>query len=128
MYLLAQLVLLLHLSYTDIRYRRIPNISLLIFLLLSIFLSRSNVLVASTLFFLVLLLRGLSGNQIGMGDAKLIFAFGLGSSSINSALRALWLACFIALFGVLLYRIFNGKWRYSIAFAPYICLGFIISR
>ena len=128
MYSLSLLILSAHLTYMDLRYRRIPNSSLLFFALSGLFLGEFNFLLALISLILFLPIRWVSKNQIGMGDVKLISTLALGCAAIDSVISSIWIASASALVVVVANRLINGFWCQSLPFAPFLCLGFLLSR
>jgi Flp pilus assembly protein protease CpaA len=126
MYLWLLVIFFFYLTYTDVKFRRIPNKSLLIFCALSLGMGKRNILLACFAVFLFLMIRRLFNNQIGMGDVKLISTLSLGVPSVAELLMHVWIACVIAGCAILVRRIFFDKWWGTLPFAPFICLGFIV--
>ena len=117
-------------SFHDFRYRIIRNRQLLFFVLFSVManfkyfnLQSLEQLLAVTIILAVLHLAFL--RNIGAGDLKLFWTISLWSHSFNS-----WLLLFSltwVLGGVVggLFLLYSRNLKASIAFAPYIFLGFL---
>ncbi len=127
---LILLIFLLYFSYTDCRYRRIPNKVILLLLIIGFcFLPFSSPmsLYCIGLFFpslILFLLNILYSGFIGSGDIKLFICTGLLLGfKINILLFIL--TCISALIFCAIYSLLSSNKIYSLPLAPFICSSFL---
>lgn len=115
---------------TDLAEHRIPNRLVLPAALACAALSvavgiNSSALIGLGMVLVILILALIAPKTYGMGDVKLMLVIALGLN--RSAPSALILGLFLAAFGGVLVRAFQGRQRRFVPLAPFLALGSLLA-
>ena len=125
--LILTFILLLIASVYDIKYRRIPNVIVVMLLLTGIFsiiyYHNTAQKLIGLVFPSILLLIPYLMNKTGAGDVKLIASTGLILGAVINSLILFISLVFVLLFSGILFILKKGPMK-SVPFAPFVCAGF----
>ena len=123
----SYLVLGIWSSYVDVRIRRVPNKSVVVFAAVFILQGKRNWSYSLLVALLLVLLRAISNGGLGFGDIKLSMALALHCLNFASLTSSLLYSFLAAAIGLGLAAIFRRTWPRSLPMAPFLWLGFLTS-